>query len=152
MTRVWVPGYDEVLEIFERYKKANKNIEKAKNALMSICWQQTAYIRRDPVKAYQEAPALQRYIELRETRNEELIRQIEKVKPLEKQVLEMLDLLDDPHKTILMMYYVLDYSWVKVSMEINLADSRCRQLRDQALAIIATTNENRRKIAENTNV
>ena len=139
MTRVWVPGYDEVLEIFERYKKANKNIEKAKNVLMSICWQQTSYIRRDPVKAYQEAPALQRYIELRETRNEELIRQIEKVKPLEKQVLEMLDLLDDPHKTILMMHYVLDYSWVKVGMETNYTDRQCRTIRQDGIAKIATT-------------
>ena len=137
MTRVWVPGYDEVLEIFERYKKANKNIEKAKNALMSICWQQTSYIRRDPVKAYQEAPALQRYIELRETRNEELIRQIEKVKPLEKQVLEMIELLDDPHKTILMMYYVLDYTWVKVGIETDYNKDHCLTLRDAGIAKIA---------------
>ena len=136
MTKIWVPGYDEVLEKFERYKQQDKNVERAKDRLMQICWKQTSYIRRDPIRAYQEAPALQRYVELREERNEELIRQIEKIKDLQKEIMEMLDLLDDPYRTILHMYYVLDYSWVKVSMEVNYNFYYCLELRDKAICAL----------------
>lgn len=137
MTKIWVPGYDEVLEKFERYKQQDKNVEKAKDRLMQICWKQTSYIRRDPIRAYQEAPALQQYIELREERNEELIRQIEKIKDLQKEIMEMLDLLDDPHRTILYMFYMLDCSWVKVSMEINYSIAQCKNIRDSAIVQLA---------------
>lgn len=150
MTRIWVPGYDEVLDLFETYKKQDKNIERAKDRLASACWKQTSYLRRDPIRAYQEAPALQKYIEMREELNDALSRQIDLIKPMRDKILSMLELLDHPEKTVLYMYYVLDYSWVKVSQEVMFADSHCRHLRDQALATIAHTLEERRKAAEKT--
>lgn len=137
MTKIWVPGYDEVLEKFEQYKKQDKNVERAKDRLMQICWKQTSYIRRDPIRAYQEAPALQRYVELREERNKELIRQVEKTKDMEKEIMEMLDLVDDPHKKILRMFYVEDCTWVKIGMETNYNANYCVDLRDRAICIIA---------------
>ena len=139
MTRIWVPGYDEVLDLFERYKKQDKNIERAKDRLASACWKQTSYLRRDPIRAYQEAPALQKYIEMREELNDALSKQIDLIKPMRDKILSMLELLDHPHKTVLYLHYVLDYTWVKVSQEINYSEDWCWSLRDRAIAIIATS-------------
>lgn len=137
MTRIWVPGYDEVLELFEQYKKQDKNVERAKDRVMSVCWKQTSYIKRDLIKAYQEAPALQRYIELREQNSEELCRQIDMLKPLRDKVLSMLELVEHPEKTVLYMYYVLDNSWVKVAQATNYNSVYCLAVRDRAIAQIA---------------
>lgn len=137
MTRIWVPGYDEVLDVFERYKRQDKNIEKAKDRLASICWKQTSYIKRDPIKAYQEVPALQRYIELREENQQMLNAQIDKIKPLRDKVFSMLELVEHPEKTVMYMYYVLDYSWIKVGMETNYNANWCKEIRNNAIAKIA---------------
>jgi len=141
MTRIWVPGYDEVLDVFERYKRQDKNVERAKDRVMSACWKQTSYIKRDPIKAYQEAPALQRYIELREQNSEELCRQIDLLKPLRDKVLSMLELVEHPEKTVLYMFYVLDHSWTKIAQEINYSDRQCRQHRDRGIALIAINSQ-----------
>lgn len=138
MTRIWVPGYDEVLDVFERYKRQDKNVERAKDRVMSACWKQTSYIKRDPIKAYQEVPALQRYIELREQNSEELCRQIDLLKPLRDKVFSMLELIEHPEKTMLYMFYILNHEWVKVSLETSYSLSQCKEIRNIAIAKIAS--------------
>jgi hypothetical protein len=143
MTRIWVPGYDEVLELFDQYKKQSHKIEQQKDKLMSICWKQTSYLKRDPVKAYQEVPALQKYIEAREEEAEELCKQIDKGAEIKGKVFALLETIDGIERDVIIARYHKRMSWVQVMFEIRelhdvaYTERNLMLIHDQAIAKMA---------------
>lgn len=144
MTRIWVPGYDEVLELFDQYKRQSHKIEQQKDKLMSICWKQTSYLKRDPVRAYQEVPALQKYVEAREEEAEELCKQIEKGKEIKRKAFALLETIDGIERDVIIARYHKRMSWVQVMFEIrefhetSYAERNIKYIHDQAIAKMAS--------------
>jgi len=137
MTRIWVPYYDEVLNLFEHYKNQDKRIKRAKDELASHCYKQTSYIRKDPTNSFCDVPALMRFVEQQESLAEELNNQLNRIEELQKKVLFLLNKIYDPHNKIIKYFYIFDYTWVKISVETGYEKRQCIRFRDEAIREMA---------------
>lgn len=133
MTGVWVPGFDEVLQLFEQYRREDKRLNRKAEELEQICIRETSYISRDPTKSFHEVPELQMYVEQREQKRDELMKQLKKVSLMFDKVIFLMDQLSGKEYDVMKKYYILGHTMVKVAREVSYSVVHCCRIRDDAI-------------------
>jgi len=77
---VWTKGFEQVVEMFDNYRAADKRLNRLADELASICIRETARFSPDPHgSGGEDVPELQRYVEQREEKRDRLLEQLKRV-------------------------------------------------------------------------
>lgn len=147
MANTQIPGYKEVLELFEQYKREWFDVERARDDLASLCLRQTALIKNDKhnENAYYGVSALQKYVENREEFSETLTRQLDKYTKVERDVMWLIDKLGQPHRNVIELRYIYRLDWLHVVHQMAMrakglglySERSCKRYRNEAFVMLA---------------
>ena len=137
MTKVWVKGYDEVVQLLEAYRAADKRLDRLAGDLQSIQIRQTQQFSNEPKGGASDVPELQRYIEHKESVCEKIQTQIESIGDQFDKVIQMVNCLRGAQYEVIVRYYIYGKPMRAVSESMNYAVRQCWNYRDDAICEMA---------------
>jgi hypothetical protein len=138
MTDIWVPGIDEIISLFEQYRRRNSEIFKLAEKLLSCAPKETATYSQTVVQAAQEVPELQRLIEREEAYREQIVVKCYALSNLTCRVYALYDLLENMSQRIIIKRYYFDgVTMTAIASELPYCLSRCWAIRSDGFRVMA---------------
>ena len=139
---VWTKGFDEIVEMFDNYRAADKRLNRLADELASICIRETARFSHDPRGSSDDVPELQRYVEQREEKRDRLLEQFKRVSDQFDSVIMMTNRLSGSERDVVQRYYIIGHPMHRVAQDLNYSVRQCWNIRDAAFYHLAQTLHN----------
>lgn len=138
MTKVWTSGFDEIVNLFDSYRTADKRLSRLADDLASVCIRETTHLTHEP-RGGNGVPELQRYVEMREDKRDKLLEQLSKVSGQFEKVVELTNQLSGAEFDVIQRYYIVGWPMHRVSQMLNYSVRQCWRYRDDAFYRLAKT-------------
>ena len=142
---VWTKGFDEITNMFDAYRAADKRLDRLADELASICLRTTARFSADPSGLSSDVPELQRYIEQREDKRDKLLEQLKSVSDQFDQVIGLANQLTGTEHDVIQRYYLIGHPMHRVAQDLNYSVSQCWRIRDDAFYHLAQSCDTMRR-------
>ena len=140
MTTIWVPGIDEVIKLFDQYRKDRLAIEHLSDQLIKCAPRETMQYRQDIIRVAQEVPELQRLLEKEEELRDKIIDKCRDTGDIIDDVYRMYnELTDKLQRIVIRRYYLNGLTMPEVANEVNYCVRKCWEIRSDAFRRIAET-------------
>lgn len=136
MTRIWTDGFDNIVEIFDRYRAADKRIRRLAEQLDSISIKTTAAYTDQP-RSPSDVPELQRYVECKERVRDAMRGQLEAIADKFDLVVRLTGKLQGIEHQVVMLYYIVGHPMHRVAQDLNHSVRQCWRIRDDAFYRLA---------------
>jgi DNA repair exonuclease SbcCD ATPase subunit len=138
MTDIWVPGIQEVIDLFDDYRKQQSQISRLAEQLLSCAPRETAHYSADAIRVAQQVPELQRLIEREEYFREQIQEKCQRAGAQVDKVQELFDMLTDKRQIyIIRRYYFERATMVDIARELPYCVCTCWEIRTDAFRVIA---------------
>ena len=135
---IWTKGFDEVVEMFDNYRAADKRLNRLADELASICIRETARFSPDPHgSGGEDVPELQRYVEQREEKRDRLLEQLKRVSEQFDAVIQTTNQLKGSERDVVQRYYIIGHPMHRVAQDLNYSVRQCWNIRDAAFYHLA---------------